>query len=128
MAIHKFPKSERLCSKKRIEQLFAGGNRSLSAYPLRVIYRELENDSTLVFVLISVSKRRFKHAIDRNRTKRLIREAYRQNKQILTEQLTDKSLDIAFIWMSDERSDFASVKLRVKNLLQRIGEMENIRK
>lgn len=72
--------------------------------------------------MFSVSKRHFKHAVDRNRTKRLIREAYRLNKEILFNQLKEKSLNIAFIWISDELSDFATVEAKVKNLLQRIGE------
>lgn len=116
-----FSKAERLCSKKRIEQLFAGDSRSFSAYPLRAVYRETESDAPLQ-LLISVSKRRFKHAVDRNRTKRLIREAYRRNKHLLLNQLGEKHINVAFIWISDQLSDFATVEAKVKNLLQRIAE------
>lgn len=122
---HTFGKAERLCSKKRIEALFAGGGRSLSAYPLRAVFMELEKEAELpapVQVLISVSKRRFKHAVDRNRVKRLIREAYRLNKHLLTEHLQGRQLHVAFIWMSDEMGDFCTIEARMKNLLQRIGE------
>ena len=119
-----FRKAERLCSKKQIEALFAGGNRSLSAYPLRVVYNTHPLHPSPVQVLISVSKRHFKHAVDRNRIKRLIREAYRLNRHLLTETLTDKTLNIAFIWMSDEMGDFCTVESHVKNLLQRIVEGE----
>ena len=118
-----FRKAERLCSKKRIEELFAGDSRSFSAYPLRVVYRNTESDQPLQ-LLISVSKRRFRHAVDRNRTKRLIREAYRQNKNILLPTLTmqGRHIDLAFIWISDQLSDFSTVEAKVKNLLQRIVE------
>ncbi len=74
-----FPKRERLCSIKSIDSLFSGGE-SFIAYPLRVVYRiETENDETQrsASLLISVSKKKFKRAVKRNRVKRLIREAYR---------------------------------------------------
>ena len=112
-----FRKSERLCSKKVIDALFAGGNKSFSAYPLRVVY--MENSEPGVKVLISVSKRHFKHAVDRNRVKRQIREAYRNNKDILS---AEKGFNLAFIWLSDETSPSDVVASRIINLLTRIKE------
>jgi ribonuclease P protein component len=127
---HTFRKAERLCSKKHIEALFAGDNRSLTAYPLRAVYTETENgkivNSKSVSLLISVSKRHFKHAVDRNRAKRLIREAYRLNKGLLLDHISeDTQLDLAFIWMSDELCDYAIVETKMKTLLQRIAEKIN---
>ena len=122
-----FRKAERLCSKKRIEALFAGNSCSLSAYPLRAVYRENTDSTEQVQLLISVSKRRFKHAVDRNRTKRLIREAYRLNKHLLLDSLGEKHLDLAFLWISDQLSDFQVVEAKVRNLLLRIGENENMK-
>ncbi len=127
---HTFRKAERLCSKKHIEALFAGDNRSLTAYPLRAVYTETENEkivnSKSVSLLISVSKRHFKHAVDRNRAKRLIREAYRLNKGLLLDHLPeDTQLDLAFIWMSDELCDYAIVEAKMKTILQRIAEKIN---
>lgn len=82
-----------------------------------------EESDVPVQILISVSKRRFKHAVDRNRTKRLIREAYRLNKHLLDNLISaGQHIDIAFIWMSDQRCDFATVEARMKSLLQRIAE------
>ena len=129
---HTFRKAERLCSKKRIEGLFASG-RSLSAFPVRVVYQSLapeaEADVSVadVQVLVSVSKRHFKHAVDRNRLKRLIREAYRLNKHLLLDSLQGRRLSVAFIWMSDEKADFRTVEARMKNLLQRIVENESMK-
>ena len=132
---HTFRKAERLCSKKHIEALFAGDNRSLTAYPLRAVYTETKVEKIvnsnlpnckLVSLLISVSKRHFKHAVDRNRAKRLIREAYRLNKGLLLDHLPeDTQLDLAFIWMSDELCDYAIVEAKMKIILQRIAEKIN---
>ena len=127
---HTFRKAERLCSKKHIEALFAGDNRPLTAYPLRAVYTETENEkivnSKSISLLISVSKRHFKHAVDRNRAKRLIREAYRLNKGLLLDHLPeDTQLDLAFIWMSDELCDYAIIETKMKTILQRIAEKIN---
>ena len=97
---HTLPKKERLNSRILIEKLFAGGSKSFPAFPLRVVYIPVEgNHLPPVSLLISVPKKRFKRAVKRNRVKRQIREAFRKNKQILTEPLanTDTKLAIAFI-------------------------------
>ena len=117
-----FRKAERLCSKKRIEQLFAGSNHSFAAYPLRTIYMECAESKAPVEVLISVSKRHFKHAVDRNRVKRLVRESYRKNKHILIDNLQGKRVSLAFIWMGGNLIPYTLVEAKVKNLLQRIAE------
>jgi ribonuclease P protein component len=81
-----FPKKEHLCSKKRIEQLFNRKNPSLGVYPLRLTWvPALARTNAPPEVLITVPKRTFKRAVDRNRLKRLLREAYRLNKYRLTE-------------------------------------------
>ena len=126
-----FRKAERLCSKKSIETLFAGSSRAISVYPLRAVYKEraetlppkgAEGSGEAVRLLISVSKRHFRHAVDRNRTKRLIREAYRHHRQLLTNSLADRHIDLALIWMSNSLSDYPTVESRIKVILQRIAE------
>ncbi|MBR0243080.1 MAG: ribonuclease P protein component [Bacteroidaceae bacterium] len=130
--VHSFPKSERLCSRKAIEALFASGNRSFTAFPLRVVYRQAEETQ----LLISVSKRHFKHAVDRNRAKRQIREAWRLNRDILTATNTGDAvpspaadasspaptLHLAFIWLADEPQPSELVHRKLKHLLHRIRE------
>lgn len=74
-----FPKKEKLKSKKLIERLFDEGQ-SVSSYPLTLIYLE---DGISNKVGVSVSKRHFKKAVHRNRIKRLLRESYRHNKNLL---------------------------------------------
>lgn len=124
-----FDKSERLCSKKLIEQLFAGGSKSFPAFPLRAVYAPIEiaeATSAPVSILVSVPKKRFKHAVKRNRVKRQVREAYRLNKHILIEALqaqeSPKQLMIAFIWLDNRLHDSAEVTHKVKKLLYHIAE------
>ena len=120
-----FSKAERLCSQRRIENLFSAGSKSVSSYPIRAVYQAVDDEQSFpVQVLISVSKRHFKHAVDRNRMKRLIREAYRQHKQLLWQALepTDARLSLAFIYQSDELSDYSTVESHIINLLQRVAD------
>ena len=72
-------------------------------------------------ILISVPKKRFKHAVDRNRVKRQVREAYRQHRQTLSESIADgQQLLIAFIWLSDRHCPSQEVEKRVVGILQKI--------
>ncbi len=120
-----FHKSERLCSKRIIEKLFSGGNKSFSAYPVRVVYTPIEDDEPHVSVLISVAKRRFKRAVKRNRVKRQIREAYRKNKHLLINHLENqnmKGMALAFLWLSDRLYSSNEVENCIKQLLIKIAE------
>ena len=121
-------KSERLNSKKLIERLFAGGNKSFPAFPLRVVYMSLapEESTADASILISVPKKRFKHAVKRNLVKRQIREAYRHNKYILLDALkakdTPTKMVLAFIWLDNKIYSTEQVAYKVKKLLIHITE------
>ena len=122
--MNRLRKPERLKKKKIIEKMFAGGSRSFSIFPLRVVWLPVEELDVQASILISVSKRRFKRAVKRNRIKRQIREAYRLNKQILLAPLTEKNrrLAIAFIYLADELMNSALVEEKIKAALTRIVE------
>lgn len=117
-------KSERLDKKKVIEKMFAGGARSFSVFPLRVVYLPVEELEAPVSILVSVSKRRFKRAVKRNRVKRQIREAYRTNKHDLLAVAGEKKcrLAVAFIYLSDRLVDSSLIEERMKTALARITE------
>ena len=121
-----FSKRERIVSKKLVEELFDRGNsHALTAFPLRMVYmlRERAQGDEPVQVLISVPKKRLRHAVDRNRVKRQVREAYRQNKQTLLDVVPEgQQMVAAFVWQSEQLSPTASVEGRVKNLLRRAAE------
>ncbi len=128
-AIHTLGGQERIKSKKMIDTLFNGGNsRSLTAFPLRIVYmlraRE-SDDNSQAQIMVSVSKRHFKRAVKRNRIKRQIRETYRQNKELLLDVLIQKpetTVCMAFIWQSDQLFPSSDIEHCMKSLLQRVAE------
>lgn len=110
-------KQERLCSRKVIEALFAGGHKSWAAFPLRLVSMPVDGGTQM---MVSVSKRRFHHAVDRNRVKRLVREAYRRNKHLVA----DRHLALAFIFLSAELPTYDVVEQKVRSLLTRAAEFD----
>lgn len=119
-------KEERICSKKLINELFTGNGRSMTAFPLRVVFmkRTIVDDQPRAAMLVSVPKRYFKHAVDRNRVKRQVREAFRRNKSIITQNITDdhEAVAMAFVWLTDEKFPSSEVENRMVRLLTRISE------
>ena len=126
-----FRKSERINSKLIIDKLFAGGNSSNAVFPLRIVYMAIPKeeapqsmDDVPASILISVPKKRFRNAVDRNRLKRLIREAYRTNKGVLWQVLEEKDyrVAIAFISITDKMPTFYQVNKAVARALIIISE------
>lgn len=93
------------------------------AFPFRVIYVKTEKRDVPVSIIISVSKKRFHKATDRNRIKRLTREAYRCQKGTLYDVLRDKnySLAIAFIYNSPQISSYKSVCRSIAKSMHKIA-------
>ena len=121
-----FKKEERIVSNLLIETLFEKGNsQSLAAYPLRAVYLKTEHREGCapVQLLISVPKKKFKHAVDRNRVKRQVREAYRKNKALLESTVDEgQMLLIAIIWLSDRHFATNDVEKRVISLLKQMAK------
>lgn len=122
-------KNERLKSRKLIEQLFKSG-KSISIPPFRVYYnlskRENENRKTEQLQFgVGVSAKNFKKAVDRNRIKRLIKEAYRLQKLSLKEKIkeSDKSLSVFFIFTGKELPDFKVVKEKTEVALKKLVKL-----
>ena len=123
-----FNKSQHLCGETTISQLFREGKAFL-VFPLRVVYRVMPCEDVdkrpAVRVLTSVPKKQFKHAGDRNRFKRLIREAYRLQQHELNEVLESKGLvmDVAFTAVHNQLPEFDFLKSRMAKILSKLVEM-----
>ena len=94
------------------------------AYPFRVVF--LENERLFpapVSVLISIPKKRVRSAVQRNRLKRLAREAYRLNKHLFNLSLLgeNRRLDVAFIYVKDEGTDYATVEKGMRKAMRELG-------
>lgn len=116
-----FSKKEHLCGDKNIERLYKDG-KSLLVYPLRVVFLVVENESVPVRVMVSVSKKKFKRAVKRNRVKRLTREAYRLNKNELIDFSAEKNiqLHIAFQYIATDIENFQKVNEKIQIALRKI--------
>jgi len=107
-------KSDRICSRSLIARLFSSGD-SLFLYPFKLFYAP--NDSPLSRFLISVPKKNFKHAVQRNYVKRLVRESLRTLK---FSTYFDKGIDICFIYTTSDTPDYTFINTKIENVLDKI--------
>jgi len=114
-----FSKQERLFYHKHIDLLFSGGN-SFILHPLKVYYLKPDvTDDRTSRVLITVPRRKFKRAVDRNRLRRLIREAYRINKHRLQDM--QLHLHIGFVYIGNTvKIPYSEVEGKIKACLDRL--------
>ena len=123
-------KNERLKSRKQIEQLFSEGKK-ISVTPFRIFYliQPLLNthSSFAIQFGVAVSTKNFKKAVDRNRVKRLTREAWRLQKNELSEELkaAGKQLNVFFVYNSKELPDFSTLKDKVTLALKKLSGKVN---
>lgn len=119
----KFPKEERLSSKKLIEELFEKGSSSY-LYPFRLIFTRdpLSSGKKYPELLISVPKRNFKRSVDRNRIRRQIREAYRLNKNSIFSEFGPElvPLHLAILYTSKEKIPFKKLEEKLILILKRL--------
>lgn len=123
-----FKKKERLCSKKVIDRLFTEGE-SFLAFPIKVIYKvtELPDDNVAVQAGFSVSKRNFKRAVKRNRIKRLMREAYRLNRQKLTASMQQQQLAVFFIFIGKELPTFNQLEKAMQKAVNKLAVSDDVK-
>lgn len=124
---HTIGKSERISRKLVVDSLFNGENESLVAYPIRVVYALLPKDGEEASILISVPKKKFHHAVDRNRMKRQVRESYRLNKDIVVKKMVGRNdmLAMAFVCIASQPCTSEQVRRSVVRLLHKIAETLN---
>lgn len=119
----KFPSAEKLKSKILIDKLFAEG-KSVNKFPLKLIYTPILNEEILTHKTgVSVPKRNFKKAVDRNYFKRLMREAFRKNKYLVDNNLP-KKFAFMFIYTGQKRFGYEQIETTVKEIMEKLIERE----
>jgi len=118
-------KEQRLKNKILIGKLFSQGS-SVSKYPLRLVYLKTEHvPNTAIKVAVSVSKKSFKKAVDRNRIKRLIREVYRQNKILFSEEGTSDCYAFIFLYTGNKMPIFDELQNTLVKLSEKFKQQLN---
>lgn len=114
-----YPNSEKLKSQKHIDLLFSAG-KSVSKYPLRLVYIPLDAtvDTGLHFG-VSVSKRYFKRANKRNYFKRVLREVYRKNKEIIYNAIGDKPFAMMFFYQTKDKLSYQEIEQKTLELFKK---------
>ncbi len=116
--IFTYPKNEKLKSKKTIDLLFTEG-KTVSKYPLRLVYMETQfEDNAPLKIGVSVSKKHFKKAVDRNYFKRVLRECYRLNKQLLVDDI-DKNYALLFFYQTKEKLTYQEINEKTIQLFEK---------
>lgn len=132
--IYSFKKEERLCSKKLLSQLFSNGS-SFLIYPYRIVWlvSSDQNQTSAIQVVISVPKKRFKSAVDRNLIKRRTREIYRLGKEIQLYpalKLNHKNILLGLSYVGKEIHDFEFLQQKLytifTTLIAKLKENEGI--
>lgn len=118
-----YNKQEKLKSRKLIEQIFTQG-KSFVVHPIKITFMPIEHVFTKsnIQVGVGVSKRNFKNATDRNRVKRLMREAYRLNKNTLQEHLKNSKIQLAvfLFYIDKELPQFHTLQNKMVTIIDKL--------
>lgn len=121
------PKRERISSQATLDALFRGSNsHGMVSFPLRLVGmttpRKDPKEPSVEF-MVSVPKRHFRHAVDRNRVKRQVRDAYRHAKHTAADAMERhapcQTLHLAFLWLDSRHHTTADIARHVAQLIQR---------
>jgi len=122
-----YPKQEKLKSHTTIDLMFTEG-KSVSKYPLRLVYVPIDEGQatdTPIKMGVSVSKKHFKRAHDRNYFKRLLRETYRHHKYIIIDRL-DRPYAFMFFYQTKDRLSFEEINTKTIQLFEKFAAQESL--
>lgn len=127
-------KYDKLCSPTAIDRLFSrradnmseNDIHSIMSYPLRAVWTNntLRNSGNDIQFLISVPKKRLRHAVDRVKMRRRIREAYRLNIHEFNLPHTNKT-DLAFIYIANDLKDYQTIEKSICRIFKKIEDETN---
>jgi len=110
---NKFPKQDKLCGQLRIQQLYQSGHK-LVVWPLRLSYLPSDKNQVLVWA----SKSLFKHAVDRNRLRRLMREAWRLSEK------PNQPYMLAINYMDKQVQPYGVIEKAMKKIIRKLNETD----
>ena len=117
-------KGHRLCAKIAVDRLFAqsGNSRAAISFPLRAVWAENEGRlrGEQVQFMITVPKKRIRHAVDRVTVRRRVREAYRLQRPLMVKPAGNVPVDIAFVYISNTPEPYARIEKAMRRLLDKI--------
>lgn len=120
-----FSKQEKLTGETTVNELFLTGN-SFLAYPIRIVWSADQTaEPAFLKVLVSVPKKKLKHAVDRNRVKRLLRETFRLQNYALKLLVAQQGLHVkmAIVWIPNEVLDYAKVERKMSEALVKMQKL-----
>lgn len=119
-----YPKNEKLKSRKTIDLLFSEG-KTVSKFPLRLVYIPLNKSNEKIQFGVSVSKKHFKKAVDRNYFKRVLRECYRLNKSIIIEHV-GHPFAFMFFYQTKEKLSYQEINEKTILLFEKFISALNV--
>jgi ribonuclease P protein component len=122
MSDQSFNKAEKLCSTKILDALFTKG-KAVQSGRVRLLWMETQlNSEVPVQAAFAVPKRNFKHAVDRNYIKRILRECYRKEKGLFLENTIQQHKQLAMVWIyqSKEKPDYTYITTHIAKIIQKI--------
>ncbi len=121
MAGNRLYKYEKLCSRTAINNIFQSG-KSVICYPLRAVFTLSEATETPAKFLITIPKKKIRKAVNRVLLRRKVRETYRLNRHLLIPKLQKYgiSINVAFVYLSDEISDYIHINEKMQAMLEKI--------
>lgn len=125
---NKLTKEEKVKSAQRVSEIYHEGTAGF-VYPFKYHFiLEPKEDSfqNLLRLCIAVSKKKFKHAVDRNRVKRLVKEAFRLNKMAYYDTIGHpNSIDLYLVFIGKELPDYATIEKGMKTILDKLTKLAN---
>ena len=117
-----FGKEDRLKGTKMVSDIFEGPKKSLKVFPFKAYYSVSIEKEGLVKYGISVPKKKFKRAVDRNKIKRLIKEALRLNKSILSQEVAKQNtaIHIMILFTGEKIPTYHFIEIKIKEILSRL--------